>query len=56
MGGGRGVAAPGSGNAESGRSVACREEGYIRYTECGGGSRSGNIVISFFVLERLSYQ
>ena len=29
---------------------------YVRYTKCvcgGGGNRSGNIAISFFVLERL---
>ena len=30
---GRDVGAPESGNTESGRLVACREEGYIRYTK-----------------------
>ena len=30
---------------------------YIRYTECRGGvNRTGNIVISFFALERLRCQ
>ena len=72
MGGGRGVAAPGSGNTESGRLVACREEGEERHKiacilvtfhshtldipSVGAVSRSGNIVISFFVLERLCCQ